>query len=201
MSKSGLDRPIRHMEAPKLSEYNFNVDVAAIVSAIIRIKDTKWARPLQSDPAQREPNRIFRVLNGFNMACKTTKREITLPVNTARIIQEAKFYVIEGYMRYNALFERPWIHSMMAVPSTLHQMLKFPTPGGIKTIYGEQPAANEIFAIDEWFRYPHFLHQRIQVRSPREVPTSNHRSRPRPRPNRRSRGQMRMTTMEFPDPS
>ncbi|XP_009623280.1 uncharacterized protein [Nicotiana tomentosiformis] len=75
-----------------------------------------------------------RVLNGFNMACETTKGEITLPVNTAGTVQKAKFYVIKGDMRYNAMFGRPWIYDMREVPSTLHQALKFPTPGGIKTV-------------------------------------------------------------------
>nr|XP_009611477.1 uncharacterized protein LOC104104962 [Nicotiana tomentosiformis] len=90
-----------------------------------------------------------RVLNKFNMACETTKGEITLPVNTAGIIQEVKVYVIEGDMRYNALLGRPLIHHMRAVPSTLHQVLKFPVPGGIKTIYGEQLTVKEMFAIEE----------------------------------------------------
>ncbi|XP_070057738.1 uncharacterized protein [Nicotiana tomentosiformis] len=90
-----------------------------------------------------------RVLNGFNMACETTKGGITLPVNTAGIVQEAKFYVIGGDMRYNALLGRPWIHHMRAVPSNLHQVLKFSVPGGIKTIYEEQPAAQEMFVIEE----------------------------------------------------
>ncbi|XP_019227594.1 PREDICTED: uncharacterized protein LOC109208888 [Nicotiana attenuata] len=90
-----------------------------------------------------------QVLNGFNVACDTTKGEITLPVNAAGTIQEAKFYVIEGDMGYNALFGRPWIHNMRVVPLALHQVLKFPTPGGIKTIYGEQPAAKDMFAVEE----------------------------------------------------
>jgi len=90
-----------------------------------------------------------RVLNKFNMACETTKTEITLSVNTTETFQEMKFYAIEGDMRYNAIFERPWIHNMRTVPSTLHQTLKFPTPGGIKMVYGEQPATIEILAIDE----------------------------------------------------
>ncbi|XP_059302219.1 uncharacterized protein LOC132054186 [Lycium ferocissimum] len=47
------------------------------------------------------------VLNGFNMACKTTKGEITLPVNAAGVVQHAKFYVIDGDMKCNALFGRP----------------------------------------------------------------------------------------------
>lgn len=89
------------------------------------------------------------VLNGFNMACETTKGKITLPVNVAGTIQETKFHIIEGDMRYNALFETPWIHNMRAVPSTLHQVLKFPIPEGIKTIYREQPTTKEMFIIDE----------------------------------------------------
>nr|XP_009785368.1 PREDICTED: uncharacterized protein LOC104233642 [Nicotiana sylvestris] len=82
-----------------------------------------------------------RVLNGFNMASETTKGEIMLPVNVAGTIQETKFHVIEGDMRHNALLGRPWIHNTRVVPSTLHQVLKFLTPEGIKTVYGEQPAA------------------------------------------------------------
>nr|XP_016512444.1 PREDICTED: uncharacterized protein LOC107829504 [Nicotiana tabacum] len=90
-----------------------------------------------------------RILNGFNMACETTKGEITLPVNITGTIRDAKFYVIKGDMRYNALHGMPWIHNMRVMPSTLHQVLKFPTPEGIKTVYGEQPAAKEKFAIEE----------------------------------------------------
>lgn len=89
------------------------------------------------------------VLNRFNMACETTKGEIILPISVAGTIQETKFHVIEGDMRYNALFGRPWIHNMRAVPSTLHQVLKFPTSEGVKTVYGEQPAAKEMFVVDE----------------------------------------------------
>ncbi|XP_070035982.1 uncharacterized protein [Nicotiana tomentosiformis] len=90
-----------------------------------------------------------RILNGFNMASETTKGEIILPVNVVGTIQEIKFHVIEGDMRYNALLGRPWIHNMRAVPSTLHQMLKFPTLDGVKKMYGEQHAAKEMFAVDK----------------------------------------------------
>ncbi|XP_059298083.1 uncharacterized protein LOC132050735 [Lycium ferocissimum] len=91
----------------------------------------------------------IRVLNGFNMACETTKGEITLPISMAGVTQQTKFYVTEGDMGYNALLGRPWIHLARAVPSTIHQMLKFPTPKGIKTVRGEQQAAKEMFAVEE----------------------------------------------------
>ncbi|XP_019231136.1 PREDICTED: uncharacterized protein LOC109211991 [Nicotiana attenuata] len=60
MGENGFDRPIVPKEASRLPEYNFNVDVAAIVSAIGRIKDTKWPRPLQSDPTQRDLNQMCK---------------------------------------------------------------------------------------------------------------------------------------------
>ncbi|XP_070005576.1 uncharacterized protein [Nicotiana sylvestris] len=87
------------------------------------------------------------VLNGFNMAGEATKGEITIPVNMSDAIQDAKFHVIGGDMRYNTLLGRPWIHNIRAVPSTLHQMMKFPTKDDIKTGYGEQHAAKEMFMV------------------------------------------------------
>nr|XP_016456317.1 PREDICTED: uncharacterized protein LOC107780306 [Nicotiana tabacum] len=89
------------------------------------------------------------VLNGFNMASETTKGEIILPVNVAGTIQDTKFHVIKGDMRYNSLIGRPWIYNMRAVPSTLHQMMKFLSEEGVKIVYGEQQAAKEMFAIEE----------------------------------------------------
>ncbi|XP_070012970.1 uncharacterized protein [Nicotiana sylvestris] len=83
------------------------------------------------------------------MASKTTKGEIILPVNVAGTIQDTKFHVIEGGMRYNALLGRTWIHNMRDVPSTLHQIMKFPTVYGVKMVYREQHAAKEMFVVDE----------------------------------------------------
>ncbi|XP_070020586.1 uncharacterized protein [Nicotiana sylvestris] len=291
------------MEAPLLSEHNFSVDASGIVSAIGRVKDTRWPRPIKTDPSQRNPNlmckyhgthghrtedcrklreevaRLFneghlreflsdraknyfrghrkneqeepqhvihmivggvdvpqgpifkrtkfsitrekrtrgympegilsyngeeaegisqshnddlvisillnkiqvkhvlvdpgssaniirsrvveqlglqdqivsasRVLNGFNMASETIKGEIIIPVNVAGTIQDTKFHVIEGDMRYNALLGRPWINNMRVVPSTLHQMMKFPTMESVKIVYGEQHAEKEMLAVDK----------------------------------------------------
>ncbi|XP_070008543.1 uncharacterized protein [Nicotiana sylvestris] len=53
-----------------------------------------------------------QVLNGFNMVSETIKREIMFLVNVDGTIQETKFHMIEGDMRYNALLGRPWIHNM-----------------------------------------------------------------------------------------
>nr|XP_009795851.1 PREDICTED: uncharacterized protein LOC104242492 [Nicotiana sylvestris] len=86
-----------------------------------------------------------RVLHDFNMTDEVTKGEITLLVDMSGIVQNTKFQVIDGDIRYNALLGRTWIHSMRAMSSTLHQMIKFLTKDNITTIYGEQHAAKEMF--------------------------------------------------------
>nr|XP_009595481.1 uncharacterized protein LOC104091771 [Nicotiana tomentosiformis] len=60
MNKQGFDKSLGGWETPRLSEYNFNLDAASIVLAIGRIKETKWLRPLQSDPAQRDNNLVCK---------------------------------------------------------------------------------------------------------------------------------------------
>ncbi|XP_070029467.1 uncharacterized protein [Nicotiana sylvestris] len=279
MSKSGFDKHIDPIEAPRLSEYNFSIDASGIVSTIRRIKDTKWPRPIQTDPSQRNPNLmckyhgthdhrtedcrylreevawlfneghlreflsdraknhfrerdarkteqeephhvihmiigevdipqrpIFKctklsitrekrtrnyvpedvlsfcdeeaegisqphkdafvisiLLNKIQVKCvlvdpgpkwlqhgkRNNKGRDILPVNVVGTIQDTRFHVIKGDMMYNALLGRPWMHNMRAVPSTLHQMMKFPTEEGVKIVYGEQHAAKEMFANEE----------------------------------------------------
>uniref|UniRef100_A0A2N9J2B4 Uncharacterized protein n=1 Tax=Fagus sylvatica TaxID=28930 RepID=A0A2N9J2B4_FAGSY len=39
-----------------------------------------------------------------------------------------EFFILNAFFPYNAILGRPWLHRMGAVPSTLHQRLKFPTP-------------------------------------------------------------------------
>ncbi|XP_019241008.1 PREDICTED: uncharacterized protein LOC109220996 [Nicotiana attenuata] len=41
---------------PSLSEYNFNVSVVELVSAMRNIKEARFPKPMRSDPIQRDPN-------------------------------------------------------------------------------------------------------------------------------------------------
>ena len=67
---------------------------------------------------------------------KQTAGEVTLPVYAKGINMSNMFLVVDCDSSYNMILGRPWIHAMGAVPSTLHQMVKFPTPWGIKAIRG-----------------------------------------------------------------
>ncbi|XP_019260504.1 PREDICTED: uncharacterized protein LOC109238489 [Nicotiana attenuata] len=69
---------------------------------------------------------------GFNLASLTARGKILLPTNVEGGMKTTFFEVVDGDMGYNIILGRPWLHKMKAVPSTYHQLLKFPTLGGIK---------------------------------------------------------------------
>ncbi|XP_060183344.1 uncharacterized protein LOC132613344 [Lycium barbarum] len=50
INRNAVDRAPGNRETPRLSEYNFCVDVATIAAAVIRNKETRHPRPIQSDP-------------------------------------------------------------------------------------------------------------------------------------------------------
>ncbi|XP_013669028.2 uncharacterized protein LOC106373400 [Brassica napus] len=77
-------------------------------------------------------------LIGFSEEVKKTAGEVTLPVYAEGINMSTKFLVVDCDSSYNMILGLPWIHGMEAVPLTLHQMVKFPTPWGIRAIRGDQ---------------------------------------------------------------
>ena len=65
-------------------------------------------------------------------------RSIELAVTAREVRKIVEFIVIDRPAPFNAIFGRPWLYSMKAVPSTYHQCLKFPTSKGVKNIRGSQ---------------------------------------------------------------
>nr|XP_016503143.1 PREDICTED: uncharacterized protein LOC107821232 [Nicotiana tabacum] len=70
----------------------------------------------------------YITLTGFNNAVKRTSGEITLPILAGGVTLETTFHIMDQDMAYNAIIGRPWIHTMRAIPSSLYQVIKFPTP-------------------------------------------------------------------------
>ncbi|XP_013665270.2 uncharacterized protein LOC106369696 [Brassica napus] len=77
-------------------------------------------------------------LIGFSGEVKQTAGEVVLPVYAEGINLSTKFQVVDCQSAYSMILGRPAIHDMGAVPSTLHQIVKFPTPWGIRAIRGDQ---------------------------------------------------------------
>ena len=71
------------------------------------------------------------------------KGQIRLPVQTSPKIVEANFIVMDTYSLYSAIVAKPWLHTLGAVASTLHQKVKFPSEGQVLKIRGCQAMARE----------------------------------------------------------
>ena len=69
------------------------------------------------------------------------KGQIRLPMQTGLVTVEIDFIVVEAYSPYTAIVARPWLHTLGAVSSTLHQKVKYPSEGQIEEILGDQAMA------------------------------------------------------------
>ena len=69
------------------------------------------------------------------------KGQIRMPVQTGSETVEIDFIVVDTYSPYTAIVARPWLHTLGAVTSTLHQKIKYPSEGQIEEILGDQTMA------------------------------------------------------------
>jgi hypothetical protein len=97
-------------------------------------------------------------LFAFNQTETEALGEICLPVSTGEdedeVTVNTSFFVLDVPAKFNAILGRNWIHAMKAVPSTLHQVIKFPGPNGIMELRGDQIEAHGCFAVPEVIPLP-----------------------------------------------
>ena len=55
------------------------------------------------------------------------KGQIRLLVQTGADVVEVDFIVVDVFSPYTAIIGRPWLHSLGAVSSILHQKVKYPS--------------------------------------------------------------------------
>ena len=79
----------------------------------------------------------------FSGESTTPLGKTTLPVLAGLINLQTEFIVIQASSPYNAIMGRDWLHQMRAVPSTLHQKLRFLTKDGIMEVNGDQVTAKQ----------------------------------------------------------
>ncbi|XP_030930587.1 uncharacterized protein LOC115956307 [Quercus lobata] len=65
-------------------------------------------------------------LMSFDGKLVIPKSMIRLPIQTALDIMEVNFIVVDTYSPYTAIVDKPWLHTLGAVASSLHQKVKFP---------------------------------------------------------------------------
>ncbi|KAJ9147619.1 hypothetical protein P3X46_029756 [Hevea brasiliensis] len=87
----------------------------------------------QSDIRQRA-----MVVRAFNGTRREVLGDIDLPLQIGACTFNVTFQVMNIEPAYTMLLGRPWIHSANAVPSTLHQKIKYIMDGKIITVRGEE---------------------------------------------------------------
>ena len=80
-------------------------------------------------------------LVSFEGKTVTLRGLIRLPIQTGSDVVEVDFIVVDAYSPYTAIVARPWLHTLGAVSSTLHQKVKYPSEGQVKEIVGNQSMA------------------------------------------------------------
>ena len=71
------------------------------------------------------------------------KGQVRLPVQTGLKVVEVDFIVVDTYSPYTAIAARPWLHTLGAISSTLHQKVKYPSDSQIEEILGDQAMARQ----------------------------------------------------------
>ena len=71
------------------------------------------------------------------------KRQIRLLVQAGTDMVEVDFIVVDAFSPYTAIMGRPWLHSLGAISSTLHQKVKYPFEGQVLEIVGNQSMARQ----------------------------------------------------------
>ena len=71
------------------------------------------------------------------------KGQIKLRMQTGPDVVEVDFIVVDVFSPYTAIMSRPWLHTLRAVSSTLHQKVKYPSRGQVLKILGSQSTARQ----------------------------------------------------------
>ena len=80
------------------------------------------------------------------------KGQIRLPIQTGSDVVKVDFIVINAFSPYTAVMGRPWLHTLGAISSTLHQKVKYPSGSQVLEILGSQSTARQwlVAAIQHW---------------------------------------------------
>ncbi|XP_050280511.1 uncharacterized protein LOC126721506 [Quercus robur] len=62
---------------------------------------------------------------------------------TGTDVVEVDFIVVDVFSPYTTIMGRPWLHTLGAVSSTLHQKMKYPSGDQVLEIVGNQTAARQ----------------------------------------------------------
>ena len=71
------------------------------------------------------------------------KGQIRLPIQVGTDVVKVDFIVVDAFSPYTAIMGKPWLHTLGAVSSTLHQKVKYPSEDQVLEIVGSQSVARQ----------------------------------------------------------
>ncbi|XP_070014422.1 uncharacterized protein [Nicotiana sylvestris] len=113
----------------------------------VLIDPGSFVRVLNEMQAEEKLVPKVHTLSGFDNLSIITKGEVVLTTFAEGVVKDTNFQVVEMDMAYNMILGRPWIHETDVVPSTLHQVIKFPSQWGIRQIRGDQQTSRSINSV------------------------------------------------------
>ncbi|XP_050249689.1 uncharacterized protein LOC126696954 [Quercus robur] len=73
------------------------------------------------------------------------KGQIRMLIQASSEVVEVDFIVINIYSPYTAIMAKPWLHTLGAISSTLHQKMKYSSGDWIEELVGDQSMARQCF--------------------------------------------------------
>ena len=124
-----------------------DIDIARVLIDTESLVDIMYKDTLEKmriDPSEIAENPSS--LMGLSGEATIAFGSINLAVKAGTMTKVTGFLVVDRPASYNAIMGTPWLNSMRAVPSTYHLCLKFSTPQGIETFWGNPRVSQVCFA-------------------------------------------------------
>ncbi|XP_070017825.1 uncharacterized protein [Nicotiana sylvestris] len=138
------DLPVEGTEHNKALYLTVKCENSAVTRALVDNSSSANICPLSTlNQLKIDHDRIHKnsvCIRGFDGSGTDTVEDIILEVTIGPVEFTMEFQVLDVAVSYNLLLGRPWIHAAKAVPSTLHQMVKFEWDRQDVVLHGEDVA-------------------------------------------------------------
>ena len=147
-----LNRIRRALSNPMMMHWLWHCGLEALIVMIDKGSGAKVMYPDMYEGLGLTPSDLTwydTPLVAFDETIVTPAGQVKLTVEVGGRKELVDFIVVHSYSPYTAILGCPWIHTMGAVPSSLHQKVKFLTKQGIIELCRDQSMARrcEVAAI------------------------------------------------------